>query len=239
LLADDLDLTRTVTGDYLRSGGHVVTEVASGEAAVDLVQQGDFDVVLTDMRMPIVDGLEVTRRIRALPGHRARTPIVLVTADIAAIRAGRSGQTGVDLCVQKPFTRAELLAAVAAAAGLAPVPDAAGSDDPSLDTAARAELKQSLGGVAFSAHLDEATRRIKDLVGLLESPDGPDNPELREAVHDLAGVAGLMGFTALGSALRLFDTADDRSAPAAALHEAAEATLRALRRQQVSAASGS
>jgi signal transduction histidine kinase/CheY-like chemotaxis protein len=238
LLADDIDLTRAVTGDYLRSGGHVVTEVSGGEAAIEMLQQQDFDVILTDMRMPIVDGVEVTRRLRALPGHRARTPIVLVTADIAAIRAGEAGRTGVDLCVQKPFTRRELLAAVAAAARLAPVPDAAGPDNPAPDMGALAELKQTVGDVAFATHLDGATRRIAELVTLLETPGAPDNPRLHEAAHDLVGVAGLMGLTALGSALQRFDTATDRSASAAGLQEAAETSLRVLRRQQSEAAAG-
>ncbi len=238
LLADDSDLTRAVTGDYLRSGGHVVTEVTGGEAAIDLVRQQNFDVVLTDMRMPIVDGVEVTRRIRALPGHRARTPIVLITADIAAIRAGEAGRTGVDLCVQKPFTRTELLDAVAAAARLAPVPDAAGSDDPALNMIVLAELKQTAGDVAFAAHLNEAMRRIAELLKLLERPGAPENLELREAAHDLAGVSGMIGLTVLGSALRWFDTAADRTAPAAAVHEAAEASLLALRRLQQTAVAG-
>jgi signal transduction histidine kinase/DNA-binding NarL/FixJ family response regulator len=238
LLADDLDLTRTVTADYLRSGGHVVTEVANGEAAIDLVCQHDFDVVLTDMRMPVVDGLEVTRRIRAMGGHRARTPIVLVTADLAAIRAGESGQTGVDVCVRKPFTRAELLSAVATAARLAPLPDPAVFGTEVLDTAALAELKQTLGYVTFTAQLDGAARRIAGLLSLLAAPDAPDQPELRDAAHDLAGICGLMGLNVLGSTLRWFDTATDRTAPTAALHEAAEASLRALRRQQEAAAAG-
>jgi signal transduction histidine kinase/FixJ family two-component response regulator len=239
LLADDNDLTRAVTRDFLLSGGHAVTEVPGGEAAVNLVRQQDFDVVLTDMRMPIVDGMEVTRRIRALPNHRARTPIVLVTADIAAVRDGESGQTGVDLCVQKPFTRTELLAAVTAAARLAPVPDAPDSDSPALNMAALAELKQTVGNVAFAAHLNGATGRIADLVTLLESPDALDNPNLGEAAHDLIGVAGLMGFTVLGAALQRFDSATDRAIPAAALLEAAKASLQALRCQLASAAAGS
>jgi signal transduction histidine kinase/CheY-like chemotaxis protein len=120
LLADDLDLTRSVTADYLRSAGHLVTEVADGEAVMDAILRQNFDVVLTDMRMPVVDGLEVARRIRALPGPRGRTPVVLVTADLVAIGQGASEHSGVDICLMKPFTRTELLAAVASAVHLAP-----------------------------------------------------------------------------------------------------------------------
>jgi HPt (histidine-containing phosphotransfer) domain-containing protein len=109
---------------------------------------------------------------------------------------------------------------------------------PSLEMAALAQLKQTVGEAAFVAHLDAATRRIDELAGLLESPDAPDNARLREAAHDLIGIAGLMGLTALGSALQRFDTAADASPAAAALHEAAKESLRALRRLQAPAAAG-
>ncbi len=52
LLADDIDLTRSVTADFLRAAGHIVTEVPDGESAVAEAGARDFDIVLTDMRMP-------------------------------------------------------------------------------------------------------------------------------------------------------------------------------------------
>jgi CheY-like chemotaxis protein len=227
LLADDLDLTRTVTAEYLRSAGHAVREVADGEAAIAEAGENDFDVVLTDMRMPIVDGLEVARRIRALPGHRGRTPVVLVTADLVAIGRGESDQTGVDVCVMKPFTRAELLAAVATAARSTQRPEL--SDSPVLDATALDSLKDTLGEAAFATQLDGAVRRIGGLVELLERPDATESPEVRDAVHDLIGVAGLLGLRALGVCLRRFDIAQERKAPALALREAASDAVRALR----------
>jgi signal transduction histidine kinase/DNA-binding response OmpR family regulator len=229
LLADDLDLTRAVTADFLRSDGHLVTEVPDGETAVAQVRDHDFDVVLTDMRMPIVDGMEVARRIRALPGHRGRTPVVLVTADLVALAAGASGHAGIDGCVRKPFTRAELLAAVLTAARLTPVPT---DDEEVLNPATLTDLKRNLGDAALATHLGTAARRIGDLLGLLERPGAHENPAVRDAVHDLIGVAGLLGLTALAANLRWFDTASDREAPAAALHDAATAALRTLHREQ-------
>ena len=97
--------------DFLRSVGHAVTEVMDGEAAIAEVRKRDFDVLLTDMRMPITDGLEATRRIRALGGHRGQTPVVLVTADMSALDREATGQTGVDVSLKTPFTRLELLTA--------------------------------------------------------------------------------------------------------------------------------
>ena len=231
LLADDMDVTRTVTADFLRSAGHVVTEVPDGETAIAEVQKRDIDVVLTDMRMPVVDGLEVTRRIRALPGHQGRTPVVLVTADLAALDRGASGQTGVDVCVRKPFTRAELLAAVATAARLTPVPDAAAAGNPVIDEAAFADLRRNLSDMAFAAQLEAAVRRISGLLALLEGSDVTGDIAPRDAVHDLIGGSGLLGLSALAACLARFDSAPGGTAATAALREAASDALRALRLQ--------
>jgi hypothetical protein len=81
-------------------------------------------------------------------------------------------------------------------------------------------------------HLDAAALRIEDLHALLDDPDAADNRVVRNAVHDLIGVAGLMGLTELSACLRWFDVAEGRTAPAALLHEATTAAARALRRYQ-------
>jgi signal transduction histidine kinase/CheY-like chemotaxis protein len=235
LLADDLDLTRNVTAAYLRSAGHLVTEVPDGETAIIELQRRNFDMVLTDMRMPVVDGLELTRRIRALPGHIGRTPVVLVTADLVALGIGESGGSGVDVCVRKPFTRSELLAAVGTAAYPIPMPDGAAFDGPVIDDAIFKELKGDLGEAAFETQLGAAARRIGDLLALLDRPDAPESTTVRDAVHDLIGVTGLMGFTALATCLRRFDTAREATSPVTALREAATEALRALHRRQESA----
>jgi CheY-like chemotaxis protein/HPt (histidine-containing phosphotransfer) domain-containing protein len=212
-----------VTADYLRSAGHSVTEVADGEAAVEAVRTGDYDVILTDMRMPVMDGLEATRRIRALPGAIGRTPLVLVTADLVALGVGRSGRTGVDVCLMKPFTRAELLEAVATASRF---PGLEIADPPEL----AAESGDRLGEQAFSVHRNAAASRIEDLLALLDRPDATESQVVRDAVHDLAGISGMLGLTALGECLRRFDVAEDRSVPAAALRHAGADAVRALRR---------
>jgi CheY-like chemotaxis protein len=228
LLADDMELTRLVATDYLRSAGHTVTEVGDGEMAIAAVQNRDFDVVLTDMRMPIIDGLEVTRRIRALPGQRGRTPVVLVTANLIANEHVASGGTGVDVCVMKPFTRAELLAAVETAARLMPVPERHATADPVLDRYILIELRDSLGAAGFATQVEVMIHRIEDLLALLGSPGATQNPALCNALHDLGGGSGLFGLTALSSSLRRFDVGHGGAASAAALREVAIRSAQAL-----------
>jgi signal transduction histidine kinase/CheY-like chemotaxis protein len=231
LLADDMDVTRAVTADFLRAAGHSVIEVPDGEAATREAQVRDFDVILTDMRMPVVDGLEATRRIRAIPGHRGRTPVVLVTADLAARDRGVSGQAGIDHCLMKPFTRAELLETVRTAARLTPVPDADASDSPVLDESILAQLRDSLGEATVDAHFRAAAGRIEALLVLLERPDASQDQTVRHAVHDLVGIAGMMGLTALSVCLTRFDIASDRVAPGEALREVAAETVLVLHRR--------
>ncbi|MSP03344.1 MAG: response regulator [Acetobacteraceae bacterium] len=232
LLADDLDVTRAVTADFLRAAGHTVTEVEDGEQAVAAAGKRDFEVILTDMRMPIVDGLEATRRIRALPGHRGQIPIVLVTADLTARGRAAPGPAGADLCLMKPFTRAELLTAVEAAARLIPVPSPEGRNEAVLDEGLLAEFGQSPGERDGTTNIESALLRIEDLLDLLERPEASGSPEVRDAAHDLAGMAGLMGLTALAASLRRHNTGEDRAAATVGLRHAAVEAVLALRRHQ-------
>ena len=90
--------------------------VDSGAAAVDAASGADFDAILMDVRMPVMDGLEATRRIRALDGARGRVPIVALTAQAFPNQIEACRQSGMDLHLAKPFTPEGLQAVVAQAA---------------------------------------------------------------------------------------------------------------------------
>jgi signal transduction histidine kinase/ActR/RegA family two-component response regulator len=97
LVVDDVALNCEVLRALLQLRGHVVEEVSNGQAAVQRVAAGDIDLVLMDIEMPECDGLQATRRIRALEGAAGRTPVWALTGrtfgnDIAqATAAGMNG----------------------------------------------------------------------------------------------------------------------------------------------------
>ena len=97
LLAEDHATNQYLIGAYLGAAGHQVVLVQNGDEAVQAAAAGGFDVVLMDVQMPEVDGIEATRRIRALAGPAGQVPIVALTANAlpgdeeACLGAGMSG----------------------------------------------------------------------------------------------------------------------------------------------------
>ena len=116
LVVDDMEMNRDISGAFLRAAGHEVACAEGGAEAVEFAAASDFDVVLMDVHMPGMDGLEATRRIRALAGPRGRVPIVALTAQAFAEQVGECRKAGMDSHLAKPFTPDALRDAVAHAA---------------------------------------------------------------------------------------------------------------------------
>jgi CheY-like chemotaxis protein len=112
LVVDDVLMNRDIAGSFLRAAGHAVICVESGAEAVAAAGSTDFDVVLMDVRMPEMDGLEATRRIRALGGARGRVPIVALTAQAFTDQIAECRKAGMDSHLAKPFDPEMLLAVV-------------------------------------------------------------------------------------------------------------------------------
>ena len=112
IAVDDAATIRNMVSFTLKGAGHEVREAGDGREAIELLKQSTVDLVITDVNMPIMDGLELTRQLRALPAF-ARIPIILLTteSDPAKKLLGRAaGATG---WIVKPFSQEQLLALVA------------------------------------------------------------------------------------------------------------------------------
>jgi signal transduction histidine kinase/AmiR/NasT family two-component response regulator len=117
LVVDDHETNRTVVRMMLEPFGVETVAAANGAEAVERVRGEAFDAVLMDMQMPVMDGLEATRTIRAeeAASGRRRTPVIMLTANALPEHCQASLAAGADGHVSKPVTATELLAALNAA----------------------------------------------------------------------------------------------------------------------------
>jgi CheY-like chemotaxis protein len=109
LVADDILVNRSLARVMLEKAGHEVDLVADGMAAVEAVQRKPYDVVLMDVQMPVMDGLEATRRIRALGGPASRVIIIALSASAMVDQVEACLEAGMDGHLAKPINRAQLL----------------------------------------------------------------------------------------------------------------------------------
>lgn len=121
LLVEDNEVNQLVATELLTEGaGMVVTVAASGKEALDLAARQSFQVVLMDVQLPDLDGYEITRRMRSLPGMRA-IPIVALTAGTSARDREMCIEAGMNDFISKPFELAALMKILARwLAGAAP-----------------------------------------------------------------------------------------------------------------------
>ncbi|ROP81168.1 signal transduction histidine kinase [Stella humosa] len=103
LVAEDVEINRELVRAMLTARGHRVTLVGDGSAAVAAVRAERFDAVLMDVQMPVMDGVEATRRIRALPGPERDIPIVALTANVLTGAHQSYLAAGMSACVDKPI----------------------------------------------------------------------------------------------------------------------------------------
>jgi two-component system sensor histidine kinase/response regulator len=199
LVAEDNPTNQKLIETLLRQRGHQVTMVADGRGAVDRAADGSFDVILMDVQMPEMSGLEATAEIRgrerASGGH---VPIVALTASAMAGDREECLACGMDGYISKPLRPDELFATIDSLC--APPGEAAGAavDAPAAPAPVRSvDLDQLLAG--FNGN----TRLVRDVVDvfLQDAPEtlarirdaarARDARALGAAAHTLKGSAGL------------------------------------------------
>jgi PAS domain S-box-containing protein len=251
LVVDDIAMNRDIAASMLRTAGHTVVCLESGAEAVEAVASTDFDVVLMDVRMPEMDGLEATRRIRALEGSRGRVPVVALTALAFAGQVGDCYDAGMDGHVSKPFNIDTLAAAVTGAAsrhrpqgqGTSPasmptamifpaVNPVIGADLPLLDAKIYERNAFDPSVTTVASYLQTISALGEALLLRLHEPNALTRArdELAEGARTMAESAGVFGFERLTIVARQFELAiqsDTREAPALAegLSAALEATI--------------
>ena len=227
LLVEDNEINREFATELLRGEGIEVDCAVNGAEAVAMVQRLDYDAVLMDIQMPVLDGLDAARQIRALAraedGERfARLPIVAMTALAMAQDAEKSLAAGMNDHVSKPIAPERLMATLAkwvdvsgrpgaarsAATPAAAPPEAFPDDLRALASLDAREGVRRIGGKAeayrkqlrrFREHYADAVAELRRLAG---------QADLHAAgvlCHTLKGVAGNIGAHALHATLALLD----------------------------------
>ncbi|WP_395699490.1 response regulator [Aquabacterium sp.] len=231
LLVEDNELNQMVASQFLQRLGAVVALACDGAQAVALVRQagaGSFDAVLMDLHMPVMDGLEATRRIHALPGC-AGLPVIGMTAAALPEDRARCIAAGMVSHVAKPVMPERLLQALreglqTGAAAAVPVAPAAVPAEV-LDLAG---LRRRLGGNEplvwrlIGLFVQREAQVADTLRGLIAQGD-LDAARLR--AHDLKGSAATLGLMALSQAAAALETALRAGTPDAAGAQALLADL--------------
>ncbi|MGA0546699.1 ATP-binding protein [Brevundimonas sp. VNH65] len=114
LVADDHEVNRKIISLLLAPTGARLTLVANGLEAVEAATAQAFDAVLMDMQMPVMDGLEAARAIRARSGPNRRTPLIALTANAMDVHRAAWDEVGADAFLTKPIDPALLIRTVAA-----------------------------------------------------------------------------------------------------------------------------
>ena len=108
LVAEDHPVNQKFLAFLLQRMGHVATFCENGELALQALQEQDFDVVLMDIHMPVMDGLTATRHIRALPNEKSKIPVIVLSADVYKEARDNAAIVGVDAFIPKPVQPQEL-----------------------------------------------------------------------------------------------------------------------------------
>ncbi len=202
LIAEDSDDNRFLLGAYLEGSAYELTFVENGRQAVEAFGKNEFDLVLMDIQMPVMDGLSATVMMRTLELERSLTPIPIIALTAHALLADveRSLSAGCDAHLCKPISKEKLTAALN---GLL----AAGAT--SRSTVQARQAVQQDQAVAIPEGFEELSRNYlskhqTQLSELLNFDQGIRWQELRSFGHNIKGTGTSYGFptlTRLGAAI--------------------------------------
>ncbi|MCW6513203.1 response regulator [Hyphomicrobiales bacterium BP6-180914] len=196
LLAEDNPINQEVITAMCEGRGHTVTVVDNGAAAVAAVHAGEYDVVLMDMQMPVMDGISAARAIRAAEayGKRPATPIIGLTANAMAEDIQQCRKAGMDAHVAKPIEWAELFTTIDQVVVSAPADALAALQV--LDERKLGELVNVLGCERVAKMLHRFACDIENRLTVL---DEIDVCELSLIMHSIMSSSGQLGFIELSN----------------------------------------
>jgi PAS domain S-box-containing protein len=259
LLAEDNKVNRQVALILLKRAGFTVDTASNGVEAVAAARRGGYDLILMDIQMPSMDGIEATRKIRSFGDPRGQVPIVAITAHAMAGAHEQYLAAGMNDYISKPFERDQFLATVrrwirpgaddtagARPQGRAPaMPAAPTAEMPAFDDSSLARLSTEVPEPEFRELIDAYLTGAAELLTAAETAAaGADLGSLAKAAHDLVSTSGNFGVPRVQALARRIEEACKGRNSAQALELAkelraeSERAWAALRRRFMSGATG-
>ena len=208
LVVDDNRINQRLVSALLEKAGHEVHLAVDGREAVEAVARTRFDAVLMDVQMPVMDGVQATRRIRALPAPMRDVPIIAVTADALDGAEERYRSAGMDAYISKPIAPDLLYRLLHAVTQGRPIPQMAQVEPPGIDISTIDGLRVFMRGPTFDLFLADTVRDIRDRAERLDRHLAEGNAaEAARPAHDLVSLAGNCGAAAVSGMAREIERA--------------------------------
>lgn len=194
LIADDVPQNLELLTHVLQNKNHKVTAANNGKEAVSAFIDGQFDMVLMDVHMPEVDGLQATRYIRDYERakNKVPTPIIALTASVLESDRKLTREAGMNGFAVKPLEPPALFAEIARLLGIATTIAVAANQQ-------KADCIDWRHGESLWGSKEALTKQIQQFIQSHEQPDwlNEESDQQAFALHSLKGVAGNLGLMAL------------------------------------------
>ena len=206
LVAEDNATNQLVVRSVLAKFNITPDMAGNGFEAIEAVKRATYDVILMDVHMPEMDGLDATRAIRAMVGPKARIPIIALTANAFDSDVDRCRSAGMNAHLGKPFRREDLMIALAdvirgtlafqdVVASTSPATTAAPAIDWNVIEAFRADSGEEMLHLLLDTFLADAAEKLDQFVNL--AGDKAAKAEAIRLAHSLKSASAMAGASAL------------------------------------------
>lgn len=214
LLVEDNEINSFAAREMLMREGCQVTEARDGLVGLSLAEADRYDLILMDVSMPRLDGIEATRAIRAGKGASHDVPIVGLTAHALPEEQEKLMEAGMQDCLFKPLRShnlRELLSRYASLAGEAsansPLSSGPADENEPVDHTVLDDLAKLLPSADFEATVDMFCAELNELPGALRELGTGDLAAVRKRAHKTAGSAAVLGATGVHDVLATIEDA--------------------------------
>ncbi len=210
LVVEDNEVNQMVATGMLNNIGCKITIAENGQAGLDAIQKNNFDIVLMDINMPVLNGCDATKKYREIESENNHLPIIALTANILTDDVQTYYDVGMDDYISKPFSAKMLRNILNKWVPQTKVDIAtdrrsssSSNDRSNIDVAKIEELKKMMGN-AYTELVNTYIKRSKSLKDAIINNKN-DTEKLIQEIHSLKGSSGTMGAKKLFSMCQEFE----------------------------------